>query len=110
MKLTDNEKRDIVKLIEQNKDIPEKYRFLLFGDKRKVEITWNNKVNEISNLSLPFQIIEQVDEPRDEKAKLLQESFDFASGKNVGWTNKLIWGDKNLSVYKTAPKYIHNLD
>ena len=28
MKLTDNEKRDIVKLIEQNKDLPEKYRFL----------------------------------------------------------------------------------
>ncbi len=106
MKLTDNEKRDIVKLIEQNKDLPEKYRFLLFGDKRQVEITWNNKVNEISNLSLPFQIIEQVDEPRDEKVKLLQGAFDFASGRqNAGWTNKLIWGDNKyiLSSIKNGP-------
>ena len=39
MNLTDNEKRDIVRLIEEGKDIPEKYRFLLFGDKRQVEIT-----------------------------------------------------------------------
>ena len=28
MKLTDNEKRDIVRLIEEGKNLPEKYRFL----------------------------------------------------------------------------------
>jgi len=27
MKLTDNEKRDVVKLIEEGKNLPEKYRF-----------------------------------------------------------------------------------
>ncbi len=37
MKLTENEKRDAVKLIEAGKPLPEKYRFLLFEDKRAVE-------------------------------------------------------------------------
>jgi len=106
MKLTDNEKRDIVRLIEEGKNLPEKYRFLLFGDKRQVEITWNNKTNNVSNLSLPFQIIEQVDEPRNENIKLLQSSFDFATGRqNAGWSNKLIWGDNKyiLSSIKNGP-------
>ncbi len=34
MKLTDNEIRDIVKLLEAGKPLPEKYRFLLFEEKR----------------------------------------------------------------------------
>ena len=39
--LTDAEKRDLIKLIEQGKPLPEKYRFLLFADKREVELVWN---------------------------------------------------------------------
>ena len=106
MKLSDNEKRDIVKYIQEGKDLPEKYRFLLFGQKKQVEITWNYKSDEVSNIALPFQIIEQVDEPRTEKVKLIQGSFDFASGRqNAGWTNKLIWGDNKyiLSSIKNGP-------
>ncbi|MEE2695212.1 MAG: site-specific DNA-methyltransferase, partial [Pseudomonadota bacterium] len=64
MKLTDNEKRDVVKLIEEGKTLPEKYRFLLFDEVKQVELIWNKKSNEITNIVLPFQIIEQVDEPR----------------------------------------------
>ena len=36
--LSDTEKRDLIKLIEQGKPLPEKYRFLLFADKREVEL------------------------------------------------------------------------
>ena len=43
MKLSDSEKRDIVRLIESGKNLPEKYRFLLFEDSRKVEIFWEDK-------------------------------------------------------------------
>ena len=94
MKLTDNEKRDIVRLIEEGKNLPEKYRFLLFDETKQVELTWNGKSDETTNIDLPFQIIEQVDEPRTEKIKLAQSSFDFFSGRQKeGWTNKLIWGD-----------------
>lgn len=41
--LSDAEKRDLIKLIEQGKPLPEKYRFLLFADKREVELVWNGK-------------------------------------------------------------------
>ena len=106
MKLTDNEKRDVVKLIEEGKVLPEKYRFLLFDESKQVELTWNGKSDEITNVVLPFQIIEQIDEPRNEQVKMAQGSFDFASGRQMtGWTNKLIWGDNKyiLSSLKNGP-------
>src|ERR1700677_1139140 len=61
MALPDNEKRDIIKYIEADKPLPDKYRFLLFDDKREVELVWNGKTNEVTNVVLPFQVIEQVD-------------------------------------------------
>ena len=106
MNLTDNEKRDITKLIEEGKNLPEKYRFLLFDESKQVELTWNGKSEEITNVVLPFQIIEQIDEPRNEEIKMAQGSFNFASGRQLtGWTNKLIWGDNKyiLSSLKNGP-------
>ena len=94
MKLSDSEKRDIVRLIESGKNLPEKYRFLLFEDSRKVEIFWEDKSLFVPTENIPFQIIENIDEPRTENFKNIQSSFEFASGKKIsGWTNKLIWGD-----------------
>jgi hypothetical protein len=46
MNLTDNEKREVIKYLEAGKPLPEKYRFLLFDDKREVELVWNGKTNE----------------------------------------------------------------
>jgi len=108
MFLSDNEKRDLIKYIESGKELPEKYRFLLFEDKKEVELVWNGKTNEVTNVVLPFQIIEQVDEPRSEKDLKLQGSlFDFDNrGRQIkGWTNKLIWGDNKLilSSLKNGP-------
>jgi hypothetical protein len=106
MKLTDNEKRDAVRFIEEGKPLPEKYRFLLFDESKQVELTWNGKSDEVTNVVLPFQIIEHVDEPRTETKKLAQDSFDFISGRQTsGWTNKLIWGDNKyiLSSLKNGP-------
>ncbi len=59
--------QEIVRFLESDKELPEKYRFLLFEDKREVELVWNGKTNEVCNVVLPFQTIEQVDEPRAEK-------------------------------------------
>jgi len=105
MKLTDNEKRDAVKFIEEGKPLPEKYRFLLFDEAKQVELLWNGKSDEVTNVVLPFQIIERVEEPRSE-VKKIQEGFDFFSGhKSKDWTNKLIWGDNKyiLSSLKNGP-------
>ena len=101
MNLTDNEKRDAIKLIEAGKPLPDKYRFLLFDDDREVELLWNGKTAEITNVVLPFQIIEQVDEPRSEETREQYKQmtlFDVDErGRQLkGWTNKLIWGDNKL--------------
>ena len=106
--LTDNEKRDIIKYVESGKPLPDQYRFLLFENKQEVELLWNGKTNEITNIVLPFQIIEQVDEPRSENNKNLQTAlFDMDNrGRQIkGWTNKLIWGDNKLilSSLKNGP-------
>jgi len=45
--LSETEKRDLIKLIEQGKPLPEKYRFMLFADKREVELVWNGKTREV---------------------------------------------------------------
>ena len=108
MQLTDNEIRDITKYLEAGKPLPDAYRFLLFEEKREVELVWNGKTNEICNVVLPFQVIEQVDEPRAESKKPLELQFDLfdTRGRQIkGWTNKLIWGDNKLilSSLKNGP-------
>lgn len=110
--LTDAEKRDLIKLIEQGKPLPEKYRFILFDDKREVELVWNGKTREVCTAILPFQTLEHIDEPRKEtgsarvpragsgvspEPSLEQADLLDLSGRQVkGWTNKLIWGDNKL--------------
>jgi DNA modification methylase len=86
MKLSPNEIRDITNLLEAGKPLPEKYRFVLFGEQRNVELVWDGKTNAITDIQLPFQVIEQVDEPRSEKLIEAQ----------LGWSNKLIWGDNKF--------------
>ena len=110
LKLSEQEKQEIIRYLESDRELPEKYRFLLFGDKREVELVWNGKTNEVCNIVLPFQTIEQVDEPRAEKPsdKALQLGlFDMDErGRQLkGWTNKLIWGDNKLilSSLKNGP-------
>lgn len=106
MKLIDSEKRDVVKYLEAGKPLPEKYRFLLFNDDREVELLWNGKTDEVTNVVLPFQTIEQIDEPRSDAKFGNQNSLFDTSGRQItGWTNKLIWGDNKLilSSLKNGP-------
>ena len=110
LNLSEAEKRDLVKLIEAGKPLPDKYRFLLFGDKREVELVWNGKTSEFSKVVLPFQTVEVIDEPRAENTADTQVTqgtlFDVdARGRQIGgWTNKLIWGDNKyiLSSLKSG--------
>jgi adenine-specific DNA-methyltransferase len=108
-KLTEQEQRELIRYVEANKPLPDKYRFLLFDDKREVELVWNGKTNEVCNIVLPFQIIEQVDEPRSEGVVTFEQADIFNTdtrGRQLkGWTNKLIWGDNKLilSSLKNGP-------
>ncbi|QOJ16028.1 MAG: site-specific DNA-methyltransferase [Planctomycetia bacterium] len=116
-RLSEQEKQEIIRFLEQNKPLPEKYRFLLFDDKREVELVWNGKTSEVCNVVLPFQTIEQVDEPRIESSATSRDCkgavdheiqgtlFDTRGRQLSGWTNKLIWGDNKLilSSLKNGP-------
>ncbi len=109
--LSDNEIRDITNFLKRGVPLPEEYRFLLFGDKREVELVWNGKSGDITNVVLPFQVIEQVDEPRKEgsgeekQASLIDFEMDTRGRQLGGWINKLIWGDNKLilSSLKNGP-------
>ena len=101
LKLSEQEKQILIRHLEADKALPDKYRFLLFDDKREVELVWNGKSAEVCNVVLPFQTIEHVDEPRAEKPEdqpLIGDLFTVDSrGRQLqGWTNKLIWGDNKL--------------
>jgi adenine-specific DNA-methyltransferase len=94
--LTDAEKRDLIKLIELGRPLPEKYRFLLFEDKHEVELVWNGKSRAVCTAILPFQSLEHIDEPRKEKRDDEELGLDTGGRQIKGWTNKLIWGDNKL--------------
>jgi DNA modification methylase len=107
-RLTEQEQQEVIRIVEAGRPLPDKYRFLLFEDKREVELVWNGKTNEVCNVVLPFQVIEQVDEPRAEKPEdtaLQAGLFDERGRQLKGWTNKLIWGDNKLilSSLKNGP-------
>jgi DNA methylase len=91
-----------------------KYRLSLFADAPEVELIWQGKTNDVTNVVLPFQSIEQIDEPRTEVHSTTEKgmgmldlfSLDRDSGRQTGgWTNKLIWGDNKLvlSSLKNGP-------
>lgn len=101
MDLTDAEKAEIMALIDQGEPLPDSYRFRLFREPREAELIWPGKTHEITQAILPFQSIEQIDEPRmeggDGKTTLDLFSRDTGSGRQAGgWSNKLIWGDNKL--------------
>jgi DNA modification methylase len=105
-RLSDSEIRDITKALEAGLPIDEKYRYLIFKEARQVELVWNGKSAHVQNIALPFQVIEHIDEPRDEVVRELQPSLLDISGKRVeGWSNKLIWGDNKyvLSSLNSGP-------
>jgi adenine-specific DNA-methyltransferase len=107
-RLTEQEQQEIIRFLEAAKPLPDKFRFLLFEDKREVELVWNGKSSEVCNIVLPFQVIEQVDEPRAERPEDTSPQgllFDERGRQLKGWTNKLIWGDNKLilSSLKNGP-------
>lgn len=105
-RLSDHEIRDITKALEAGIPIDDKYRYLIFKEARQVELVWNGKSTHVQDVVLPFQVIEHIDEPRDEVKLEQQQSLFDTSGKKVqGWSNKLIWGDNKyvLSSLKSGP-------
>lgn len=106
MKLSDSEIRDINSYLQAGKSLPDEYRFKLFDEKQQVELVWNGKTREVCNVVLPFQTIEQVDEPRTEIPSAQVDMFDMRGRQQKDWTNKLIWGDNKLILSSLKNGYM----
>ena len=94
-------------------------------DISRTELVWPGKYNEdgglaeVPRVSLPFQVIEAVNESRAtrEAAKggVQGGLFDTYEGKEgdtfeAGWRNKLIWGDNLLVMSSLLDKFAGTLD
>ena len=98
MQLTDREKEQIKAMIDAGRKLPARYKAMLFERPHEAELIWPGKTHEVTNVVLPFQSIEQIDEPRAGTPKGMPLfNLDDANGRQAGgWTNKLIWGDNKL--------------
>src|SRR5215510_9967007 len=91
----------------------------------KTELVWPGKYNEdgtrkeVPRASLPFQVIETVNESRAtrEAKKVGRQTtlFDVWEGKEgdtfeEGWKNKLIWGDNLLVMGSLLEKFAGKID
>ena len=90
----------------------------------KTELVWPGKYNEdgtlkeVPRVSLPFQVIETVNESRAtreaQKGKTMS-LFDTYAGTEgdtfeAGWRNKLIWGDNLLVMGSLLEKFAGKID
>lgn len=106
--LSDHERAKLKELIDAGQPLPAQYRAALFPEPSGTELIWPGKTRDTTSVVLPFQSIEQIDEPRSEADQQALELFsvDAVSGRQSGgWTNKLIWGDNKLvlSSLKSGP-------
>jgi len=91
----------------------------------KTELVWPGKYNEDGTLkeaprvSLPFQVIERVNESRAtreaKKVGVQATLFEVWEGKEgetfeEGWRNKLIWGDNLLVMGSLLEKFAGKID
>src|SRR5271169_3134847 len=95
-------------MIDSGQPLPPRYKAVLFAEPHEAELIWPGKTSEVTNVVLPFQSIEQIDEPRAEGSGYQASLFevDDVSGRQKGgWSNKLIWGDNKLvlSSLKNGP-------
>jgi len=96
--LTDDDKAIIADHLERGEPLPDRFRWTLFREPREAELIWPGKTSEVTNVVLPFQSIEQIDEPRAESGAQVGDLFQMGVGgrQSGGWSNKLIWGDNKL--------------
>jgi len=93
MSLTDREKEQLKARLDAGEPLLPKYRSVLFAEPHEAELIWPGKTSEVTSVVLPFQSIEQIDEPHAEINAPVRSLFDYdaKTGRQAGgWSNKLI--------------------
>jgi hypothetical protein len=62
MSLTDREKEQLKAMIDAGEPLPPRYKAVLFAQPNEAELIWPGKTHEVTNVVLPFQSIEQIDD------------------------------------------------
>ena len=104
MDVSDEDKALIADHLACGQPLPDRFRFTLFAEPREAELIWPGKTHEVTRAVLPFQSIEQIDEPRAETGAQVADLFSLGAGgrQGGGWSNKLIWGDNKLVLSSLA--------
>jgi DNA modification methylase len=106
MRLSDRDKQLIKDCVDRGEPLPPRYRLTLFPDAPGVELVWQGKSTEVTEVVLPFQSVERINVSAPEATS--PEGSRAAESPNpeaTHWTNKLIWGDNKLvlSSLKNGP-------
>lgn len=87
--MTEDERETIIRLISEKKDLPTRFRNLLFPLTGDVELHWPGKTRSVCDAVLPFQTTEHISPQNSQPPLKKNKSQDL-------WSNKLIWGDNKL--------------
>lgn len=97
MHLTDREKEELKRLIDAGDPLPAKYKLRLFADAPEVELIWQGKTSEVTSVVLPFQSIEQIDEPRQAAGGLKLVYIDPPFDVGADFSVNLEVGEETLT-------------
>ncbi|MGC9260041.1 MAG: PKD domain-containing protein [Phycisphaerae bacterium] len=102
MELTDRDKEIIKDCIDRGEPLPAKYKLMLFADAPDVELICQGKTGEVTNAVLPFQTIEQIDEPRRQAERQVDNLFsaDPRGREREIWTGNYIF-ENEWQTYRT---------
>jgi len=89
-------------------------QFEVESSEPKTGLYWEGKRTEVERISLPFQVIETVNESRATREELKKVPLlrDMGVGKIVdtGWKNKLIWGDNKYVMSSLLDEFAGKID
>ncbi len=76
-----------------------------------VRLEWDGKPTQIERLSLPFQIVETINESRATRERDRGALFGgTVDGRIDSWRNQLIWGDNKLTMSSLLAEYAGAVD
>jgi adenine-specific DNA-methyltransferase len=83
----------------------------------RTELVWEGKYDEfgnrrevnVANISMPFQRIETIDEPR-QRASAQKSLFDDTKAHRDDFRNRLIWGENKLVMASLLSEFKNSID
>jgi adenine-specific DNA-methyltransferase len=75
-----------------------------------VRLEWDGKPTQVERISLPFQIVETINESRATRERDEGALFGGGSSRDHSWRNRLIWGDNKLVMSSLLSEFAGGVD